>query len=379
MNFPKGFLWGSATASFQVEGGIENNDWAEAGRESRVPICGKATDHYNKFEADFDIAKSLGHNTHRFSIEWSRIEPEEGQFDEKEIEHYRNVLRALKERRLEPFVTLWHFTLPTWFSKKGGFLNPKAPEIFSRYCEFVVERLGGEAKYWMTINEPLIWASGGYLKGKWPPFNKSAVSFLKVFNSLVRAHRLAFEKIKKANSGLQVGIAKHNIYFSSDFLPWNILIASFSRWFWNHRFLKKISKHQDFIGLNYYIHKRFGRGEEFEKTEMGWDIYPEGFFKVLLELKRYEKDVYITENGLADSKDRYRAEYITKYLGSLEKAIQSGVRAKGYFYWSLLDNYEWSFGFEKRFGLVEINYETLERKIRPSALVYKKIIEENIV
>ncbi len=379
MNFPKGFFWGSATASFQVEGGIENNDWVEAGREGKVPICGKATDHYNRFEEDFDIAKSLSHNAHRFSIEWSRIEPEEGRFDDREIEHYRKVLKALRERGLEPFVTLWHFTLPVWFSKKGGFLNPKAPEIFARYCSYVVERLGGEANYWMTINEPLIWASGGYLKGEWPPFSKSVFSFLSVFKSLASAHKLAYREIKKVKKDLKVGIAKHNICFSYDFWPWNMFRAFFSRWFWNHRFLRLIYGHQDFIGLNFYIHKRFGTGKKYNKTEMGWDIYPEAFYKVLSELKKYNLPIYITENGLADSLDKNRPSYISEYTKAMSQALKEGVDVRGYFYWSLLDNYEWSFGFDKRFGLVEIDYSTLERKIRPSAYVYKKIIEENTV
>ena len=216
MLFPKGFLWGAASASYQVEGGIENNDWAQAAREGKVPVCGKATDHYNRYEADFDIAKSLGHNAHRLSIEWSRIEPEESRFNEDEIEHYRKVLRSLRSRGLEPFVTLWHFTLPLWFSNKGGFQNPNAPEIFARYCEYVISKLGNEANFWMTINEPLVWASIGYVAGKWPPFKKNIFSFHFVTNKLINAHKLAYHKIKKINPNLSVGIAKHNIFFDSD-------------------------------------------------------------------------------------------------------------------------------------------------------------------
>src|SRR3989338_1108770 len=140
--FPDGFLWGSATSSYQVEGGIENNDWAEATRNGKVPLAGRGCDHYNRYEGDFDIAKSLWQNAHRFSIEWARIEPDEGKFDDNAIEHYRKVLAALRDRGLEPFVTLWHFTLPIWFSRMGGFENKKAPFYFARYCEYVVSRLG---------------------------------------------------------------------------------------------------------------------------------------------------------------------------------------------------------------------------------------------
>src|SRR3989344_2809001 len=343
MLFPKGFLWGAASASYQVEGGIENNDWAQAAREGKVPVCGKATDHYNRYEDEF--------------------------------EHYRKVLRSLRSRGLEPFVTLWHFTLPLWFSNKGGFQNPNAPEIFARYCEYVISKLGNEANFWMTINEPLVWASIGYVAGKWPPFKKNIFSFHFVTNKLINAHKLAYHKIKKINPNLSVGIAKHNIFFDSDYWPWNIVISKTVCWYWNHRFLSAIDNHQDFIGFNFYNHRRFGNGPDYPKTEMGWDILPEGIFYVLQELQRYNKPIYITENGIADSTDTKRADFISNYLKNVHRAINDGVDVRGYFYWSFMDNYEWAYGFEKRFGLVEVNYETLERKIRPSAFVHKKIIE----
>ena len=388
--FPKDFLWGSATASYQVEGGIENNDWALAARRGKVPVCGKACDHYNRYEQDFDIARTIGHNAHRFSIEWSRIEPEEGKFDHNEIEHYRKVLQALKTRNLEPFVTLWHFTIPEWFSKKGGFLSPDSVHIFSRYCEFVIMHLGNEAKFWMTMNEPLIYANGSYLRGNWPPFKKSIFSYLKIIKNLVRAHKEAYTKIKKVKPTLQVGIAKHNMDFGAQ----NFLYKPaelFMRWFWNHRFIEKVRGYQDFIGLNYYIHAVIGgkggishvlgawvggekQAQKIEYGEMGWEIYPEGIRNVLLELKKYNLPIYITENGLADATDTKRADYIKNYLREVGNAIAQGVDVQGYFYWSLLDNYEWAFGFLKRFGLVDVNFDTQTRTIRLSAYVYKEII-----
>ncbi len=379
MKFPEGFLWGAATASYQVEGGIDNCDWAQAGGQGRVPQAGKAIDHYNRFEGDFDIAQSLSHSAHRFSLEWARIEPEEGKFDQMAIEHYRNVIRALKDRGLVPFVTLWHFTLPLWFSEKGGFSHPDGEKVFARYCEFVIIELGSEATYWMTMNEPLIWASGGHLRGVWPPFHKNLLKFIGVISKLANAHNLAYTCMKRSHPEIQIGIAKHNMYFDADAFPWNIISARIMRWFWNHRFLKKISGHQDFIGLNFYIHKRFGTGTSYVQTEMGWDIFPEAFYSVLFELKRYNLPVYVTENGIADSTDDKRGEYIATYLQSLLRAIESGVNIRGYFYWSLFDNFEWALGFEKRFGLVAIDYNTLERTIRPSAHRYTEIILKNEV
>ncbi len=375
--FPKDFFWGSATASYQVEGGIDNNDWAHESSKGNVPVCGEATDHYSRFENDFDLAQSLKHNAHRFSIEWSRIEPEEGRFDEREIEHYREVIRALKRRGIEPFVTLWHFTLPIWFVEKGGFLNPQAPEIFARYCAFVVKNLGGEVRFWMTINEPLVWASGSYLKGKWPPFKKSIFIFLKIIRALIVSHKRAYKEIKLTEPQAQVGVAKHNIYFDSNWNPWNQVCRSLSSWFWNRLFLNRTKKYQDFIGLNYYFYKKFGGNPNLAKSDMGWDIFPQGLHACLVELGRYGKPLYVTENGVADRQDLVRADFIRNSLASVLQAINDGAPVKGYFYWSLLDNYEWSYGFKERFGLIEVDYDTLERKIRNSAFVYKDIIEKN--
>ncbi|NCO62077.1 glycoside hydrolase family 1 protein, partial [Candidatus Kaiserbacteria bacterium] len=152
--------------------GINNCDWAKAAREGRVPVCGQACDHYHRYEEDFDIAKSLGHNVHRFSLEWARIEPEEGKFNLEEIEHYRQVLSALKARGLTPIVTLWHFTLPLWFFESGGFERKDAPEIFARYARFIAQQLGSELGVVSTINEPIVFAGLGWLKGNWPPFKQ---------------------------------------------------------------------------------------------------------------------------------------------------------------------------------------------------------------
>ena len=371
--FPEGFFWGSATAAYQVEGGIENNDWAEAAKQGKVPAAGKATDHYNRYEEDFDIVKKLNQNAHRFSIEWARIEPEEGRFNEKEIGHYRKVISALRERGIEPFVTLWHFTLPLWFSRLGGFENKKSPFYFSRYCEHVVKNLGDQVKFWITINEPMVYFWESYIKKDWPPFKRNIFLFRKIMKNLIYSHIEAYKKIKEVDSDSQIGIAKNN----ADFDTPGIIFKSHRRLFWNHYFLKKIFKHQDFIGLNYYFHKHFGYRFYEEKSALGWPIYPKGIYHVLLELKKYNKSVYITENGLADAKDEKRENFIKEHLKWVHQAIQEGIDIRGYFYWSLLDTFEWEKGFEPRFGLVEVNYQTMERKIRPSAYEYGKICKEN--
>lgn len=376
--FPEGFYWGAATASYQVEGGIENCDWAKAAREGKVPVCGRACDHYTRYHEDFDIAKELGHNCHRISIEWARIEPEEGRFDEKEIEHYRAVLAALRERRLKPFITLWHFTLPQWFADKGGFENPHAPEIFARYCAFVTGKLGNDCRHFATMNEPTVYASLGWIRGLWPPFvHRSVLGYWRVMRNLIRAHNMAYTKMKAAAFGVEVGIVHHVVYFHANSNPINRIRAWFMNWISTHHVIRGVYRQCDSIGVNYYQHKKFGDTQTYPKTDMGWDVYPEGLCGALVMLKRYGRPLWVSEAGIADAADSLRADYITRLIRCMHTAIQEGADVRGYMYWSLLDNYEWAAGFDKRFGLVEINYTNLDRTIRPSAYVYKEIIERN--
>jgi beta-glucosidase len=406
--FPDGFLWGSATSAHQVEGG-NFNDWTEwektnaprladeAKREQqkwqreKFPemlepenyISGRACDHYNRYDEDFDMAKALGQNAHRFSIEWSRIEPEEGRFDEKEMEHYRQVVRALKERGIEPFLTLWHWPLPIWLAKKGGVKNKDFPEHFEQYVKKIAEALGGDVKNWLTINEPEIYALNSYYRGRWTPQKKGIFNFYFSMKSLVKAHQRAYRAIKKITPLSMVGVVCNLSDFKSSEGVVNAMLKIIFERFWNHRFLQRVDRQLDYIGLNFYFHNRINYGINKNKKEVvsdvGWDTHPEGIGNVLLSLKRYDKPVYITESGLADKDDKNRSWFIKETLGAVSKAMAGGVNVRGYFHWSLLDNFEWDKGFWPRFGLVEVDYRTMERKIRPSAWEYAKICKSNVV
>lgn len=417
--FPKNFLWGAATSAHQVEGG-NHNDWSEwetanAGRlaveaekkfghlaswpmireQATRPenyISGAACDHYHRFREDFDIAKSLGHNTHRFSIEWSRIEPEEGKFDEKEIEHYREVIRALRERGMEPFVTLWHWTLPIWFAERGGWLHPQAGDVFVRFVSRVVAEYQNDVHFWGVYNEPETFARHGYFRGDRPPgLHWRLFAYYRVLKILAQTYVQAYEAIKKSDPFAQVGISESLVYFEPySRMPLHLLAMGIIRWFRNNPFLNTYLQHSDYIGLQYYFHSRIRLNpwksqwgiqynENKRVTDFGWEIYPEGMYHILTELGQYHKPVYITENGLADAGDTRRVDFIKEHVRWMKRAIDEGADVRGYFYWSLLDNFEWQAGFWPRFGLVEIDYENaLERRIRPSAWGYKRIIDDGL-
>ena len=409
----KKFFWGAATSAWQVEGG-NHNDWTEwehanarrlaaeatlaqsrgafldyllnppAGGPNPLKeenyISGPAANHYNRFKEDFDIAKSLGHNAHRFSIEWSRIEPEEGKFDEKEIAHYKEVIAALRERGLEPFVTIWHFTLPRWLAARGGVLSPHFVERFERYAAKIGEAFKDDVHFWMTINEPDAYCLNGYLTGNWPPQGRNFIQAYRAARRFVHAHRRAYAALKKINPLFEVGIVIDLVYFEVARGIFNALLA------WpanivNEFFLRRVSKSVDFIGLNYYFHNRvkygFNKNDNKEVSDMGWEIYPEGLYHLISRLKSYKLPIYVTENGVADARDIHRTAFIRDHIASMKKAIAEGADVRGYFYWSLLDNFELDKGFWPRFGLVEVNYKTMERRIRQSAFEYKKIIENN--
>ena len=360
------FYWGAATSSHQVEGN-NHNDWTEFEHEHHLTPSGLASDHYYRFRDDFEIAKHLGHNAHRFSIEWSRIEPREGEWDEREIQHYRDVVAALRERGLEPFVTLWHFAIPLWFRDEGGWTSKRAPAQFARFAGRMADALP-DVKFWITLNEPNVYTAHGYLRGNWPPGKKWAfMQYYRANRVLAAAHKKAYMCIKQKNKNAEVGITQNMIWFShrggwlKDF-------------FFNRYFMRLVRGYQDFVGINYYFSDRKTK----QYSDIGWSIDPKGLYYALEGTRRFKKPLYIFENGIADAKDDQRAEFIKDHVAMVQKFVREGGDVRGYFYWSLLDNFEWDKGFGPRFGLVEIDYETQERHVRKSALEYKQIIESTL-
>jgi len=404
LEFPKEFFWGAATSAYQVEGNNVNSDWWEW--EKRVGLketSGQACRHYELFREDFDRAAKLGHNAHRLSIEWSRIEPQEGKFSDKELAHYREVVLALRERNLEPIVTLHHFTNPIWFANLGGWLNKKAHIYFLRFVEKVAGALAEKVRFWVTINEPMVYAYHSYVLGAWPPQEKSFFKARQVTHNLICAHIKTYRLIheiyqKKALPGPFISIAKNLQAFRPCSNALRNKLATYLRdMSFNLDFIKILMRQQalDFIGVNYYTRAlvdvegwsmkhllldgcRKGHSQ-LKKNTMGWDIYPEGLFDLLLKLKRFNLPVFILENGICTEDDALRWEYICGHLKNLHLAMRQGIKVLGYIYWSLLDNYEWDKGFSPRFGLIEVDYQTYQRSIRESAWKFSEVCKTGIL
>lgn len=409
--FPRDFLWGASTASHQVEGGTVNQwsvwelehaselaktaeqrlgwlpNWEQVKPQASRPenyISGKGVDHYRRYEEDFKLVKKLNLNAFRFGIEWSRVEPEEGRWDEKELEHYRTYIDKLIEMNIEPVLNIWHWTMPTWFTDKGGFANGKNLHYFDRFVQKISEEYGSQLTYVITLNEPNVYASFSYLTGEWVPQEKNPITFGRVFYNLVRAHRRAYRILKLDHKHLQIGVASQlaNIQAKRPHNLFDQLSTKYMRVFWNWWFLRRIRKHQDFVGINYYFTDYYTgmlkrRNPKVPLNDLGWYMEPEGLYPLLLRLwVRYKKPIIVTENGLADANDEQRRWWIEETVVAMQRALSEGVDLRGYFHWSLLDNFEWKYGWWPKFGLVEVDRKTMQRKVRPSAKWFADRLKE---
>ena len=418
MQFPENFLWGATTSSHQVEGGNTNNDWWQWESEGKVKeLSGRACGHYDLFRQDFKLAKELSHNAHRFSIEWSRIEPAEGSFDPEAINHYREVIAELRKLEIEPVVTLHHFTIPLWFHKKGGWAGGGNEYLFARYVKKIVGELGRDVKYWITLNEPVVNTFMAFIEGAWPPGRRSFGEAARVFAGFLKAHCLAYKAIhgiykEKGWGAANVSIAKHFIQLSpcrnASFL--DRLSAKIRHYYFNTLFIKSVIAGRciapglplirlpakntlDFIGINYYtrdfVHyagftppKIFGdvctlkhHKPAGKRNFLDWEIYPQGLRGALKECSKYGLPLLVTENGTCTNNDEERVEFLKGHMEELFRAIAEGANVIGYLHWSLLDNFEWAHGFGPRFGLVEVDFATGRRAAKPSAYVFSKIIK----
>jgi beta-glucosidase len=408
LKFPKKFLWGAATSAHQVEGGTHNQwsvwelenakslaaqseyhfgelaNWPKNEAEAKNPdsyVSGKSADHYNRYEQDFDLLKKLNMNAFRFSIEWSRVEPQEGAWNIEAVEHYKAYVAELNRRGIEPVVTLFHFTLPTWFAAMGGFEKKKNTKYFVRFAEKIIRELGAGVRIVITVNEPEVYAYESYMMGYWPPNVTSRITTRHVLNNLAYAHNQAAAAIHAINRRYRVSVAKNSPYiYAGDNALLSRKYADFLQFARDDYFLRKVVKTCDFLGVNYYFSDRaYGyrvHNPDEKVSDLGWDLSPSNIQHTLERLhEKYHLPILITENGLADREDENRRWWITQTLIGMQKAMDNGVVLEGYLHWSLLDNFEWDKGKWPRFGLAAVNYDTQQRTLRPSALWFGKIIK----
>jgi beta-glucosidase len=415
-HFPRGFLWGTATSSHQVEGDNRNNDWWEweqqRGRILLDHKSGKACDWWGgRWKGDLDRAAELGQNAHRLSLEWSRVEPDPAIWDETAIDRYRQIIKGALARGLMPMVTLHHFSNPRWISERGGWLNPDIVAMFERYTRKVVSALHDVVGLWVTINEPSVLFFNGYIDGRWPPGERDIRMAFKVIRNIVRAHAAAYYAIHDLHPGSLVGLAHHYRGFKPanprnplqrrvTRMRHNAFNAVFPRvldkgsvqfLIWRDQIPEAVGT-QDFFGLNYYTLESsvfnplrpmsaFEPGVFMESADLSPSGHianePDGFWEALKWAKRFALPIYITENGVDDAEDEFRPRYLAAHIHKMWRAVNYNWPIRGYFHWSLVDNFEWERGWTQRFGLWELNVETQARIKRKSADLYAEICQVN--
>jgi beta-glucosidase len=394
LEFPEDFLWGAATASYQVEGGNYNSNWwrfeQEDGNIRNNDSAEITADHYNRYEEDIELMSEFNLNSYRFSIEWSRVEPQEGEFNEKEMKHYQDVLDTLEEEGIEPMVALVHHSYPAWFEDKGGWETRENIDYYLEYVEYVVDYFKDDVDLWITMNEPLAYISCGYITGKWPPGEKDITKVPGLISNFVEAHKEAYKSIHTIDPDSEVSLTEH-ISLTAPKHPNNIIenwAAFLIDKLWNHNIFEQIHEDIDFIGLQYYYKQEISLDlaydvltKERDEIEEGLQrlYYPDGLFVILMRLKKYDLPIYITEIGIPDYEEVDRDVYIREHARETYYAIQEGVDVKGFYYWSLLDSWEWTEGYEAPFGLITVDRETQERTVKDGSWEYSLIAGCNCV
>src|ERR1035437_3062860 len=422
LKFPGDFLWGTATAAHQVEGNNSNSDWWDwelrRGSPCKEP-SGTAIDHYGRYRRDIAVLKGLGFNTYRFSVEWARIEPKDGFFDQTQIDHYRQMIALCRKSKLIPMVTLNHFTLPQWVAERGGWLNERTPALFERYVRRVVEAFGDKVDWYCTINEPGVVAFGGYMGGLgFPPGTRGLDNWNWSTQQLVKAHRLALAAIKQIRPGAMVGQTHAMQEWESN--GGGKSAMEYARKKGEDVFLKA-SKDDDFIGVQTYTRHRVelstavvllvraalsigpvekllvsqiirrqtngnfgtyatdGTGKPVRRTQMGYEFRPQAVAATVTRVAEMlpGKPIVVTEHGVATADDAERIEFITEGLKALHPLIGAGIPLKGYIHWSAFDNFEWAEGYRMEFGLIAVDRETQERSPKPSAHFLGDIARRN--
>ncbi|HKJ26251.1 MAG TPA: family 1 glycosylhydrolase [Anaerolineales bacterium] len=414
--FPRGFLWGTASSAYQVEGNSKNNQWhlweQQPDQIADGHHSGRACDWWGgRWREDFDRAAELGNNAIRFSVEWSRVQPAPDRWDESAIDHYIEMLRGLDTRGLFPIVNFHHFTDPLWVDEMGGWENEEVPALFAAYVGKVADAFKNYVTTWCTINEPNVPSVLGYMSGEYPPGRTDLNAGIQVMVNFARGHALGYQKIKEIQPEGRVGFA-HAVsgFLPASASPLDKMAANFHHQVWNQFFpeVLKTGKARllgrrvsipeakgtlDYLGLNYYTSElvrfslRAGVNGMFSRRTFPEDAplspngmiasVPEQLFKLIKWAIQFETPLIVMENGVEDAEDSFRREYLAAHIHQVWRAVNFNYPVKGYFVWSLVDNFEWNWGWTRRFGLYALENETQLRIKRPSADLYAEICKEN--
>ena len=424
LRFPDGFLWGTATSSYQYEGGNMQNQWYRWEQQGHIgdDHCGKAVDWWERAESDFALAEQMGHNALRLSLEWSRIEPVEGHWDSAVLDRYRAMLSNLRDRHIRPMVTLHHFTEPLWFADRAGFAREENICYFTRYVMRAVESLRDLCDFWITINEPNVYTSMGYVLGIYPPGRHDLRMAGRVLRNLAQAHVEAFYAIRRLQPQAQIGYCLDYRLFDpahsrspvdrglarlhETYFVWAALQAmETGRFpFPLGLFLPPIPQAagaRDYHGINYYTREMVGFDptlpsggfvrrsaapnsvhSDAGRQHIAEEIYPYGLYRVLKSLYRRargNRPMYITENGVRDAADNRRPQALLEHLAMLQRAISEGIPVRGYLHWTLVDDFEWAEGWGTHLGLLAMNRLTKERTPRKSSALFAEICRANAI
>jgi len=419
--FPKDFLWGISTSAHQVEGDNTNNQWSAweaAGKIRSGDCCGRACDWWSNAECDFDLAQEMGLNALRISVEWSRIEPRPGVWDRQALGRYREMLKELRRRRIRPLVCLHHFTHPMWFENLQGFLAADAPVRFEHFVRVVAEGLGDLCQDWVTFNEPNVYCAMGYAVGLFPPGRRGELfTSMKVLAGILRAHSRAYRTLHQLQPDANVGWAHNYVVFEPlrPRLPFDRWITRLHHSLFNDSFVRALAEGSlplgfsrvtgdlseargtcDFAGLNVYgrlyvcfdprkpsqlfgnilVPAHVPRGDPGAEGPLA-EAYPGALRIAATYAARLGKPIYILENGVPDAADRIRPWLLVNALHELHAAMRDGIDVRGYFHWTLTDNFEWNDGWSLRFGLVELDPATQRRTLRESGRIFTEIVKQN--
>jgi beta-glucosidase len=387
VRFPEGFVWGAASAAHQIEGGNLNNDWWEFEHAPETPCTepsGDACDSWHRWPDDLALLSTLGFGAYRFSIEWSRIEPEEGEFSVAALDHYRRQCAAARQLGLVPMVTFHHFTTPTWLTRRGGWEADDAPGRFARFCQHAVDHLGDLIGWSCTINEPNIVAFMGYLLGVFPPGVQDAGRRRKVNDTLCRAHRLAVDALRSGPGDFPVGL-------TLSMTDYQAVESGEQRRDRIRRTMEDVfldaTAGDDFVGVQCYTRMRVGPEGSLDTepgvalTQMGYEYWPQALEAVIRRAWEYTDGtpLVVTENGIGTADDTERIAFVSEALSGVRRCLDDGIDVRGYVYWSLLDNFEWALGYAPTFGLVSVDRQSLERRPKPSAAWLGAVARANAV